>query len=700
MAPRAARVNRAWSLRPLNLQPKLGRGESLGGVMFRVFCGAVAALTAYGIAAAQPAGNGAPPALSAFARPPAVTQAAISPNGQRIAILGGAPDNRTISFTVIDQPGLKMLRLGEVETLGVRWAGDDYALARVAYWDKGLPRADYRLVRTASITPDGKFVAYLLQADAVSSQLTNQILQRVVHGPPTRAIVTGLTLAAGPSHDMNTRLSRKGDKGDMRVLALFSVDPATGRGVQVERGDFDTQDWEVDLSGEARVMYKIDEDTQRRRIYGRPKGERIWKLLQDGEDGREFLGYASADDAFYFATPVDGGVQVVRTRAPGGASETVGQPVKGAEVWLIGDGHRDAVVGLGVSGDQGAQWLDPTFASVHATLAKAFKGRAVYLQSWSGDLSRFLVTVEGADAPAQWFLYDRPRKELSPIGEEYPELAGAALGRTTFFRYKARDGLEIPAYLTLPPGTAAGAKPPLIVMPHGGPSAHDGPGFDYEAHFLASRGYAVLRPQYRGSTGFGAALEKAGKGEWGGKMHTDLLDGVAAVNAQGLADGGRVCIVGASFGGFAALNAAAFHGSSYRCAASISGISDLGVLLGEYGTDFGRDSTAFQVLRDHLREASPEGLAAASPLRYADRVSIPVLLIHGDKDTVVGPSHSRRMAEALKKAGKPVEYVELAGESHSMAKMSSRTRTLEALEAFLAANLPVEQAAGAAQESR
>lgn len=478
----------------------------------------------------------------------------------------------------------------------------------------------------------------------------------------------------------------------MRVLALYAVDPATGRGPQVERGDFDVEGWEVDLSGQARVMFKVDENTQKRSTYGRPKGQAVWKLLQDGQDGRDFLGYSDPDDAFYFATPGPDRMQVTRIKLPSGAAEPVGKPVKAADVSLFWDAHRNAVVGITSSGDQVAtEWLDPVFAGVQATVSRVFKGRQTRLASWSEDLNRFIVVAEGADTPPQWFLYDRPRKELSPVGDEYPELNGAALGTTSFFRYKARDGLEIPAYLTLPPGQAAGAKPPLIVLPHGGPSANDGPGFDYLTQFLATRGYAVLRPQYRGSTGYGAEFEAAGKGEWGGKMQTDLLDGVAAVAGKGLIDAGRTCIVGASFGGFSALSGAVFHGGSYRCAASINGVSDLGGLIGDYGTDFGRDSKGYQLLRAEIRAASAQGLEAVSPLKQAQRASAPVLLIHGDKDTTVSPEHSARMAAALTRAGKPVEHVALAGENHNLGTTAARLRTLETLEAFLAKHLPVSR---------
>jgi dipeptidyl aminopeptidase/acylaminoacyl peptidase len=363
----------------------------------------------------------------------------------------------------------------------------------------------------------------------------------------------------------------------------------------------------------------------------------------------------------------------------------------GPSPWLVWDTYRNTAVGVGAGAERPVyEWLDPEIGAAAAVLIHAFQGRDVELEDWSEDRTRFLARVAGPGAPGVWYLYDKARKEVSPIGEEYPDLAGAAFGTTRWITYKARDGLEIPAYLTLPPGAKDGSRLPLIVFPHGGPKARDQFDFDFIAQFLATRGYAVLQPQFRGSWGFGQAFEDAGKGEWGGKMQTDLIDGVGALAANGQIDPKRVCIVGASFGGYSALAGAALYPDAYRCAASIAGIADLGLLLVEEARSYGREGASTDELRDDLGAASSEKLMAQSPARHAGEVRAPVLLIHGDKDTVVPIEQSRRMAEVLKAAGKPYELIELPDENHYLTKAANRTRTLEALEAFLAKNLPVE----------
>jgi dipeptidyl aminopeptidase/acylaminoacyl peptidase len=650
----------------------------------RILVAACAAL--FDMAAAQ--SSAAPPPASAFGRIPAIVDAAISPNGQRVAILGGLSDQRVISIATIDQPGLPVLPLGNVETIGVRWAGDDHVLARVAYWETTGPRANYRLERNISITPDAKPAARLLDDDLLSAYATSQPVLGITAGTPTRALVLGLAPNGGAAGSMDTHIKRKGESG--ASWALWSVDPVNGNGKLVERGDNDTVSFDVDRAGQPRVRLDVDELNHRFSVFGRPGGKGSWVPVWSGgsfESRRLYYGYSEPDDAIY----LEQGGRLVKKPLAGGEPQPVGLGVPNAyNVSLVWDEHRNTAVGIGSGGERPVyEWLDPEIGASAGVLTRAFKGQNVSLAGWSADRTRFLARVSAPNAPAVWYLYDRTRKEVSPLGEEYPELKGVALGTTRWITYKARDGREIPAYITLPPGAAPGAKLPLIVYPHGGPKARDKFDFDFIAQFLATRGYVVLQPQFRGSWGFGDDFEAAGKGEWGGKMQTDLQDGVSALAATGDIDPTRVCIVGASFGGYSALAGASLYPDAYRCAASIAGISDLGLLLVETGRSYGREGALTDELRDDLGAASGDTLAAQSPARHASAVKVPVLLIHGDKDTVVPIEQSQRMAEVLKAAGKPVEFVTLAGENHYLTKSANRTRTLELLEQFLAKNLPV-----------
>ncbi|MBU1378461.1 MAG: S9 family peptidase [Alphaproteobacteria bacterium] len=631
--------------------------------------------------------SAAPPPASAFGRVPAVVEAEISPDGQRIAILGGTSEQRVISIATIDQPGLPVLQLGAVEATRLRWAGDAFVIASVAYWEKTDGQRSYRIERHIAVTPQAKAVSRFFDNLTTSQFLANgQPIAGVTADAPSRVLITDLVESLGAQGTMNTRLKRKGLE-NASVRALWSIDPATGKGRVVERGDPDTQGWDVDLSGEARVRRDIDELSHRREIFGRAKGKSQWtQLWAESPTGPEYrlLGYADPDDAVYLEK--DG--KIVRRKLADGVEEPVSDG--GFSMRLVWDTYRNSVAGIVSGADQPtAQWLDAEVGAAHGVLARAFKGKDVSLAGWSKDRTRFIARVASPSSPGAWYLYDRARKEVSPLGEEYPELQGVALGTTRWITYKARDGLEIPAYVTIPAGAAPRSKLPLIVLPHGGPAARDGFDFDYIAQFFASRGYAVLQPQFRGSAGFSREFREAGKGEWGGKMQTDLLDGVAALTATGEVDSGRVCIVGASFGGYAALAGASLHPDAYRCAASIAGVSDLGQLIAEEARLFGRSVAGFDELREELGVADRGKLEAMSPALHAAAVKVPVLLIHGDQDTVVLPAQSQRMANALKAVGKPYELVILENENHYLTKSATRTQTLEVLERFLAKNLPV-----------
>jgi dipeptidyl aminopeptidase/acylaminoacyl peptidase len=256
------------------------------------------------------------------------------------------------------------------------------------------------------------------------------------------------------------------------------------------------------------------------------------------------------------------------------------------------------------------------------------------------------------------------------------------------YPYKARDGLDIPAYITLPPGKPLN-KLPLIVMPHGGPDARDRIGFDWMAQFFANRGYAVLQPNFRGSWGYGHKFTDAGQLQWGLKMEDDLTDGVKKLVADGMVDPKRVCIVGASYGGYAALAGATLTPDVYACAISFAGVSDLPKMLAQERARYGKDSqtVSFWTTRIGSPFDDSEQLRATSPARHADQVRCPVLLLHGEGDTTVPIEQSEIMNDALKSAGKQVEFIRFPGEDHYMNLADTRIRFLKETEAFVKKNI-------------
>ena len=257
--------------------------------------------------------------------------------------------------------------------------------------------------------------------------------------------------------------------------------------------------------------------------------------------------------------------------------------------------------------------------------------------------------------------------------------------RASVISYLARDGKELSGYLTAPAGSDPQGKLPLVLMPHGGPEARDSLEFDPWVQYLVARGYAVFQPNFRGSDGFGRKFAESGYGEWGRKMQDDLTDGVKALANLGAVDPARVCIVGASYGGYAALAGAALTPDLYKCAVSIAGISDLDDFIGWRKRNWGSDSEGYTYWLKAIGDPDKDEqrLREVSPLAQADKIKIPVLLIHGTDDFVVPIAQSKAMKKALDKAGKKTELITLEEEGHSYWSADNEKLTMNAIDNFL-----------------
>jgi dienelactone hydrolase len=331
-------------------------------------------------------------------------------------------------------------------------------------------------------------------------------------------------------------------------------------------------------------------------------------------------------------------------------------------------------------------WFDPEMKKIQARLDKALPERVNRVVSRDAADDRMIVWSAAASDPGTYYLYDRARGDLREIARPYPGLEGKPLAPVEPIRYAARDGLSIPAYLTVPPGRS-GKGLPLIVMPHGGPFVRDSWDYDPWVQFLANRGYVVLQPNFRGSTGYGKAFVDAASGQFGRKMQDDLDDGVRTLVQRGLVDPKRVCIMGASYGGYAAMWAAARNPEIYRCAISFAGISEVKTML-HYDPGSWSARRYYRDWRDRIRGEDRFNLAEVSPLSRAASVKIPLLIAHGEKDTTVPVSQSKKMDEALKRAGIQHEFVLYPDEKHGFSKPEDSVDFLKRVETFLAKHNP------------
>ncbi|MBC2608091.1 alpha/beta hydrolase family protein [Pelagicoccus albus] len=336
-------------------------------------------------------------------------------------------------------------------------------------------------------------------------------------------------------------------------------------------------------------------------------------------------------------------------------------------------------------------FLDEEIDSRVARIVDSFPKQSVWLKGWSSDWESLLFFVEGNGMPGDYLLIRS--------GEAPRLIAGARSGidsqdvnPVVEYVYEARDGVSIPTLLTFPRSKSGNPKNlPTVILPHGGPQAMDTLGFDWLAQAIASRGYLVVQPQFRGSIGFGSLHRLIGKGQWGRSMQDDLSDAVEVLTEKGLVDEGRVAIVGASYGGYAALAGAAFTPDLYRCAVSINGVSDLPRIIDDarFLSAGARDGWRIDNWQNSMigDKGDKKDLERVSPVRFADKVEIPVLLIHGKDDTVVPFDQAKAMNKALKREGKTVELVKLSKEDHHLTRTETRVETLKAMIRFLDENM-------------
>ncbi|HEX7707263.1 MAG TPA: S9 family peptidase [Thermoanaerobaculia bacterium] len=332
-------------------------------------------------------------------------------------------------------------------------------------------------------------------------------------------------------------------------------------------------------------------------------------------------------------------------------------------------------------------WFDESFESDYNWLKEKFPGRDVNPYSTTRDERLWLVSVSGDTEPGETLLFERATRKLTPQYRLREKIAREHLAPMQAIRYASSDGLEIPAFLTLPKGVAA-KDLPLVVVPHGGPWARDSWGYRSMAQFLANRGYAVLQPNFRGSTGYGKKFLNASNNEWGQKMQDDITWGVRHLVETGVVDAKRVGIMGGSYGGYATLAGLAFTPDVYAAGVSIVGPSNLITLLESIPPYWESIRKMFtQRMGD---PATPEGkaqLERQSPLNHAEKIKSPLLVIQGANDPRVKQAESDQIVVALRERGFPVEYLVAPDEGHGFARPVNNMAMFASSEAFLAKHL-------------
>ncbi|WNC69873.1 prolyl oligopeptidase family serine peptidase [Thalassotalea nanhaiensis] len=319
-------------------------------------------------------------------------------------------------------------------------------------------------------------------------------------------------------------------------------------------------------------------------------------------------------------------------------------------------------------------------------LKKALPNNTFNINDYTPDWSSMVFYMDGEMSSGDYVLYQNG--SLGMLAAARPDIPVEAVHPVTEYSFQARDGLTIPTLITTPIGQPA-KNLPAIMLPHGGPESYDKLGFDWMTQYFASQGYLVIQPQFRGSKGFGPEHQQKGRGEWGRKMQNDLTDAVNDLAAKGRIDKNRVCIVGSSYGGYAALSGATFTPNLYKCVISINGVSDVEQMLETEERDHGDDHWVVSYWQDVISkgDVKEDHLEKISPINYVKDVVTPILLIHGERDQIVPLSQSEDMFDELEDANKNVTFVELEEGDHHLSNAKNRMKALKAIDKFIKENI-------------
>lgn len=630
----------------------------------------------------------APPPVAAFGQTPAMEFVALSPSGTLLAWLDNRDAHPLLHIFDLSKGAIRK-RIGAPPNATVRdlsWFDEEtlFVGASMAFRpDVSGPTYEWYRKMSVDITSGASHI--LLHGSGSFQNVTGSTLLSMRTSKPKKVIMSSWNWSATKYTQATGSRVAGGRKDDGWTYNLYEVDAVSGEPRLIELGTPYTNAWVVDADGQpvARSEWRADRFTLLHRR------DNSWsEIFNVSGEAPVILGLANDGSGVLMRAVLNRPYRAIwRVPFDGSAPQMVISDEQSDIGGLIRDPYSQTIVGAWSTGnDAQIFWLDDKARAKATALTKSFGGKEADLLGRSADGTRALVSVTTHATPAMYYLIDYNKRTADIVGEEYPALADATLGEVRELTYKARDGYEIPAFVTLPAG-AGDKQLPLVVLPHGGPESRDVRTFDWIAQFLASRGYAVLQPQFRGSTGYGEAHRKAGYRQWGRLMQDDVTDGVKALIEQGKVDPKRVCIVGASYGGYAALAGAAFTPELYACAVSINGVSNLPAMLAFEETYAGKESDSLSYWKDHIGPKTSSEVISRSPSRAADTIRAPVLLLHGVNDSVVPVTQSREMAKALKSLSKPHTLIELPGEDHWLSRGASRIRVLTEMETFLATYL-------------
>jgi dipeptidyl aminopeptidase/acylaminoacyl peptidase len=647
----------------------------------------VAALLGAG-AVCSPARAQAPIAIQDFVRHPQYSATKISPDGRFLALTVQQGDVMSLAVMRLqDMQVIRITRLTNGQSVsGFYWVGPNrlmYTSAKnfgtyaspfgTGEWyamdaDGGRPRTlvSYTDSATAGRSKMVHFDEFFGMLDPLPDDESRALMQLNDSSPGGRNQVVSIDTVTG-----RRQVLAKAPREDCEMVLDVSHQPRYANCTETKDAelgyDQHTELYALGAQGAWTRIERAKNDGRGMRVLGTAADGRIYALASDGKSPAGFGILDPATDAF----------------------QTLHQdPVASIHDFLYASDESTVIGVVTMAGAPKVELVDRQHAdaAVYAALSKSFPGELVDITSATRDGKKMIVSVYSDTDPGQLYLFDRDSGHVRFLMKSRPSLDPSKMAHVQPFSFKARDGRTLYGYMTVPSGGSKGL--PTIIHPHGGPiGIRDDWGFDPESQMLANRGYLVVQVNFRGSGGYGKAFEDAGHGEWGRKMQDDLTDATHWVVEQGYADPNRMCIYGASYGGYASLMGAAMEPSLYRCAVGYVGVYDLEMMFRK--GDISERGTGQRFLKRTLG-SDPAMLRQRSPTSLADRIKVPVFLAAGLKDVRAPYQHTVAMRDALQAAGHPVEVVilqpnEMHGFYDEDANLDLYTRMLAFFDKYIGA---------------
>ncbi|HEY9240257.1 MAG TPA: alpha/beta fold hydrolase [Burkholderiaceae bacterium] len=628
-----------------------------------------------------------------FFKPAAFSSLRMSPSGKRLCATVPRADGR-LSLAVLDLDDLSKSKVvagyAGYDVWGAEWVNDERLVFRI--YDQSQPLATQRGTGLFAVSAtNGEAPRVLIRPEWNSISESTRIVSRALQ--PNHLLHSVLR---DGSNDVVVGEHLFGTTGEVINISLKRLDTTTGIARSISFGaPAGATDWTLDAAGEPRVVQALNGGSEI--TYWKPKADGPWVKLAkrdvyDGIGGFEPIRVDAANrlyaSARLGAADTASLVVIDMAQAAGQPRELLATPGFDFEGDLVLNGRSD-LLGIDYLTDARATlWLDPALKKIQEQVDALLPGTVNRLDCGQCDRKeRVLVTSFADRQPATYRLFDSKTGTLVPITDSRPWIQPKAMAARDMVRISTRDGLSMPVHVTRPNGQKGPL--PMVVLVHGGPFVRGGEwGWDADSQFLASRGYVVVEPEFRGSTGFGFKHFRAGWKQWGLAMQDDVADAAKWAVQQGHADPKRICIAGASYGGYATLMGLIRHPELFRCGVQWVGVTDIELMYTIHWSDFSEVWTRYGMPRlvgDRQRDA--DQLVATSPVRQASRVTQPLLMAYGGVDRRVPIEHGTIFRDAVRKSNKNVEWIDYAEEGHGWLLPANSVDFWNRVEKFLDKNL-------------